>query len=158
MVEKLGSVRGRSYKIGYHGLPSAGVAAFRPILSILFSFLAEQECVSDLSCMTSQYPSQHGRRERRQAGATFLTVHAYPQTMHARGLSPSKSSNLPSSGSRADLPTSDADLAVRQATAFTVPELVPSAPRMPRHRGRDGSCCSAEQPPTFADQRAGMVL
>ena len=77
MVTRLGDAVS-FYKIGYQlafagGLPFARDADRAPA----------SRCSSISSCTTSATPSRKGVESVAQLGATFLTVHAYPQTMQA---------------------------------------------------------------------------
>ena len=76
-------------------------------------------------------------------GATFLTVHAYPQTMHA-AVDARKGSKLRILGVTVLTSYDDADLAVA-GYDFTVPELVAERAAQARDIGVDGLICSAEE-------------
>jgi orotidine-5'-phosphate decarboxylase len=76
-------------------------------------------------------------------GATFLTVHAYPQTMHA-AVDARKGSNLRILGVTVLTSYDDADLAAA-GYDFTVPELVAERAAQARDIGVDGLVCSAEE-------------
>ncbi len=90
-------------------------------------------------------------------GATFLTVHAYPQTMHA-AVDARKGSSLRILGVTVLTSYDDADLAAA-GYDFTVPELVAERAAQARDIGVDGLVCSAEEAANLkAIISAGMVL
>src|ERR1700681_4381174 len=76
-------------------------------------------------------------------GATFLTVHAYPQTMHA-AVDARQGSNLRILAVTVLTSYDDADLAAA-GYDFTVPELVAERAAQARDIGVDGLVCSAEE-------------
>ena len=76
-------------------------------------------------------------------GATFLTVHAYPQTMHA-AVDARKGSGLRILAVTVLTSYDDADLAAA-GYDFTVPELVAERAAQARDIGVDGLVCSAEE-------------
>src|SRR5881227_2844448 len=90
-------------------------------------------------------------------GATFLTVHAYPQTMHA-AVDARKGSKLRILGVTVLTSYDDADLAAA-GYDFTVPELVAERAAQARDIGVDGLVCSAEEAASLRNiASAGMVL
>ena len=76
-------------------------------------------------------------------GATFLTVHAYPQTMHA-AVDARAGSNLRLLAVTVLTSYDDADLAAA-GYDFTVPELVGERAAQARDVGIDGLVCSGEE-------------
>ena len=76
-------------------------------------------------------------------GATFLTVHAYPQTMHA-AVDARELGNLRILAVTVLTSYDDADLAAA-GYDFTVPELVAERAAQARDIGVDGLVCSAEE-------------
>ena len=76
-------------------------------------------------------------------GATFLTVHAYPQTMHA-AVEARAGSKLRILAVTVLTSYDDADLAAA-GYDFTVPELVAERAAQARDIGVDGLVCSAEE-------------
>ena len=76
-------------------------------------------------------------------GATFLTVHAYPQTMHA-AVDARADTNLRILAVTVLTSYNDADLAAA-GYDFTVPELVAERAAQARDIGVDGLVCSAEE-------------
>ena len=76
-------------------------------------------------------------------GATFLTVHAYPQTMHA-AVDARAGSQLRILAVTVLTSYNDADLAAA-GYDFTVPELVAERAAQARDIGVDGLVCSAEE-------------
>ena len=90
-------------------------------------------------------------------GATFLTVHAYPQTMHA-AVDARKGSGLRILAVTVLTSYDDADLAAA-GYDFTVPELVAERAAQARDIGVDGLVCSAEEAARLRGiASAGMVL
>src|SRR5437868_9704100 len=99
----------------------------------------------------------HGVKRIVLLGATFLTVHAYPQTMHA-AVEARGNSKLRILAVTVLTSYDDADLAAA-GYDFTVPELVAERAAQARDIGIDGLVCSAEEAanlkPIISD---GMVL
>jgi orotidine-5'-phosphate decarboxylase len=90
-------------------------------------------------------------------GATFLTVHGYPQTMHA-AVDARKGSGLRILAVTVLTSYDDADLAAA-GYDFTVPELVAERAAQARDIGVDGLVCSAEEAANLRTiASAGMVL
>jgi orotidine-5'-phosphate decarboxylase len=90
-------------------------------------------------------------------GATFLTVHAYPQTMHA-AVDARKGSGLRILAVTVLTSYDDTDLAAA-GYDFTVQELVAERAAQARDIGVDGLVCSAEEAANLrAIATAGMVL
>ena len=96
-------------------------------------------------------------RAWRKLGATFLTVHGYPQTMHA-AVDARKGSGLRILAVTVLTSYDDADLAAA-GYDFTVPELVAERAAQARDIGVDGLVCSAEEAANLRSiASAGMVL
>jgi orotidine-5'-phosphate decarboxylase len=90
-------------------------------------------------------------------GATFLTVHAYPQTMHA-AVDARAGSQLRILAVTVLTSYDDADLAAA-GYDFTVPELVAERAAQARDIGVDGLVCSPQEAASLrAIVDAGMVL
>jgi orotidine-5'-phosphate decarboxylase len=90
-------------------------------------------------------------------GVTFLTVHAYPQTMHA-AVDARKGASLRILAVTVLTSYDDADLAAA-GYDFTVPELVAERAGQARDIGIDGLVCSAEEAANLRSVvSAGMVL
>jgi orotidine-5'-phosphate decarboxylase len=90
-------------------------------------------------------------------GATFLTVHAYPQTMHA-AVEARAGGKLRILAVTVLTSYDDADLAAA-GYDFTVPELVAERAAQARDIGIDGLVCSAEEALRLRSLiRPGMVL
>jgi orotidine-5'-phosphate decarboxylase len=90
-------------------------------------------------------------------GATFLTVHAYPQTMHA-AIDARKGTGLRILAVTVLTSYDDADLAAA-GYDFTVTELVAERAAQARDIGVDGLVCSAEEAANLrAIASTGMVL
>src|SRR5207244_9417689 len=90
-------------------------------------------------------------------GATFLTVHAYPQTMHA-AVNARADTSLRILAVTVLTSYDDADLAAA-GYDFTVPELVAERAAQARDIGVDGLVCSAEEAANLKPIiSSGMVL
>ena len=136
MVERLGdSVT--FYKIGYQ-LAFAGGLAFAETL-----VRANKKVFLDLKLHDIGNTVGKGVESVAKLGATFLTVHAYPQTMHA-AVDARKGSSLRILGVTVLTSYDDADLAAA-GYDFTVPELVAERAAQARDIGVDGLVCSAEE-------------
>ena len=150
MVERLGDAVS-FYKIGYQ-LAFAGGLAFAETL-----IRADKQVFLDLKLHDIGNTVAKGVESVAKLGATFLTVHAYPQTMHA-AVDARKGSNLRILAVTVLTSYDDADLAAA-GYDFTVPELVAERAAQARDIGVDGLVCSAEEaaqsPPIIS---AGMVL
>src|SRR5207302_5493434 len=90
-------------------------------------------------------------------GVSFLTVHAYPQTMHA-AVDAAGDSGLRILAVTVLTSYDDADLAAA-GYDFTVPELVAERAAQARDIGVDGLVCSAEEAATLRPLvGSGMAL
>src|SRR5438045_5712181 len=89
-------------------------------------------------------------------GATFLTVHAYPQTMHA-AVEARGNSKLRILAVTVLTSYDDADLAAA-GYDFTVKELVAERAAQARDVGVDGLVCSAEEAAALKPNVGPLVL
>ena len=150
MVEKLGGAV-TFYKIGYQ-LAFAGGLAFAETLT-----RANKRVFLDLKLHDIGNTVARGVESVGKLGATFLTVHAYPQTMHA-AVDARKGSSLRILGVTVLTSYDDADLAAA-GYDFTVPELVAERAAQARDIGVDGLVCSAEEAANLKPIiGSGMVL
>jgi len=150
MVTRLGDTVS-FYKIGYQlafagGLPfAAGLIA------------AGKQVFLDLKLHDIGNTVQKGVESVAQMGATFLTVHAYPQTMKA-AVAGRQGSKLRILAVTVLTSYDDADLA-SAGYDMSVPELAAARANQARDTGVDGLVCSPEE---AADLRSivgpGMVL
>jgi len=150
MVTRLGDAV-TFYKIGYQ-LAFAGGPAFAETL------VRANKCVFlDLKLHDIGNTVGKGVESVAKLGATFLTVHAYPQTMHA-AVDARKGSGLRILAVTVLTSYDDGDLAAA-GYDFTVPELVAERAAQARDIGVDGLVCSGEEVGnlrTIVDE--GMVL
>jgi orotidine-5'-phosphate decarboxylase len=136
MVEKLDSSV-TFYKIGYQ-LAFAGGLAFAETL-----IRAKMKVFLDLKLHDIGNTVGKGVESVAKLGATFLTVHAYPQTMHA-AVEARAGSSLRILAVTVLTSYDDADLAAA-GYDFTVSELVAERAAQARDIGVDGLVCSAEE-------------
>jgi orotidine-5'-phosphate decarboxylase len=136
MVSRLGE-QVSFYKIGYQlafagGLPfAAGLIA------------AGKQVFLDLKLHDIGNTVQKGVESVTQLGATFLTVHAYPQTMKA-AVAGKRGSRLRILAVTVLTSYDDADLAAA-GYEMSVPELAAERAAQARDTGIDGLVCSAEE-------------
>ena len=150
MVETLGDAA-TFYKIGYQ-LAFAGGLSFAETL-----IRANKKVFVDLKLHDIGNTVAKGVESVAKLGATFLTVHAYPQTMHA-AVDARKGSGLRILAVTVLTSYDDADLAAA-GYDFTVPELVAERAAQARDIGVDGLVCSAEEAGRLRGiASAGMVL
>jgi len=150
MVTRLGDAVS-FYKIGYQ-LAFAGGIAFAETL-----IRADKRVFLDLKLHDIGNTVAKGVESVARLGATFLTVHAYPQTMHA-AVDARKGSGLRILAVTVLTSYDDADLAAA-GYDFTVPELVAARAAQARDIGVDGLVCSAEEAANLRSIiDAGMVL
>jgi orotidine-5'-phosphate decarboxylase len=150
MVEKLGDAVS-FYKIGYQ-LTFAGGLSFAETL-----IRGGKKVFVDLKLHDIGNTVEKGVESVARMGASFLTVHAYPQTMHA-AVDARKGSGLRILAVTVLTSYDDADLAAA-GYDFTVPELVAERAAQARDIGVDGLVCSAEEAATLRGiASAGMVL
>ena len=153
MVARLGDAVS-FYKIGYQ-LAFAGGLSFAQELA-----RSGRQVFLDLKLHDIGNTVHKGVESVARLGATFLTVHAYPQTMkaavEARGQS--GSSNLRILAVTVLTSYDDADLAAA-GYDFTVAELVAERAAQARDIGVDGLVCSAEEAATLRPLvGSGMAL
>src|SRR5258706_14258541 len=129
------------YKIGYQLAFAGGLPLVRQLTG------AGKKVFVDLKLHDIGNTVAKGVESVARLGATFLTVHAYPQTMKAaadaRG-----SSNLRLLAVTVLTSYDDADLA-SAGYDFTVAELVAERAAQARDMGIDGLVCSAEEAATL---------
>jgi orotidine-5'-phosphate decarboxylase len=136
LVGRLGAAVG-FYKIGYQ-LGFAGGLAFAQSLVD-----AGHQVFIDMKLHDIGNTVARGVESIARLGATFLTVHAYPQTMHA-AVEARAGSKLRLLAVTVLTSYDDADLAAA-GYDFTVPELVAERAAQARDIGIDGLVCSAEE-------------
>jgi len=150
MVTRLGDAVS-FYKIGYQ-LAFAGGIGFAEAL-----IRADKRVFLDLKLHDIGNTVAKGVESVAKLGATFLTVHAYPQTMHA-AVEARKGSGLRILAVTVLTSYDDADLAAA-GYDFTVSELVAARAAQARDIGVDGLVCSAEEAANLRSiVDAGMVL
>jgi orotidine-5'-phosphate decarboxylase len=136
MVERLGDAVS-FYKIGYQLVFAGGL----PLAETLIR--ANKQVFIDLKLHDIGNTVAKGVESVAKLGATFLTVHAYPQTMHA-AVDARAGSKLRILAVTVLTSYDDADLAAA-GYDFTVPELVAERAAQARDIGVDGLVCSAEE-------------
>jgi orotidine-5'-phosphate decarboxylase len=136
MVSRLGEAVG-FYKIGYQ-LAFAGGLSFAAGL-----IAAGKQIFLDLKLHDIGNTVTKGVESVAQIGATFLTVHAYPQTMKA-AVEGKKGSTLRILAVTVLTSYDDADLAAA-GYDLSVPELAAARAAQARDTGVDGLVCSAEE-------------
>jgi orotidine-5'-phosphate decarboxylase len=150
MVTRLGDAVS-FYKIGYQ-LAFAGGLAFAETL-----VRAGKQVFLDLKLHDIGNTVAHGVESVAKLGASFLTVHAYPQTMHA-AVEARKGTSLRILAVTVLTSYDDADLAAA-GYDFTVPELVAERAAQARDIGMDGLVCSAAEAGNLRSiVSAGMLL
>ena len=135
MVARLGDAVS-FYKIGYQ-LAFAGGLAYAQTLAG-----AGKRVFLDLKLHDIGNTVAQGVKSAARLGATFLTVHAYPQTMHAAV--EAREGSLRILAVTVLTSYDDADLAAA-GYDFTVSELVAERAAQARDIGVDGLVCSAEE-------------
>ena len=139
------------YKIGYQ-LGFAGGLGFAERLAQEGRQVFVDMKLHDVGNTVAQ-----GVRSIARLGASFLTVHAYPQTMHA-AVDARRGSKLRILAVTVLTSYDDADLAA-SGYDFTVPELVAERAAQARDIGVDGLVCSAAEAETVRPVLGpGMVL
>ena len=139
------------YKIGYQLGFAGGLEFSRELIG------QGKQVFVDLKLHDIGNTVEKGVESIAKIGATFLTVHAYPQTMHA-AVDARKGSELRILGVTVLTSYDDADLAAA-GYDFTVPELVAERAAQARDIGVDGLVCSAEEAAKIRTiASAGMVL
>jgi orotidine-5'-phosphate decarboxylase len=139
------------YKIGYQLAFAGGIDVARALAG------AGKQIFLDLKLHDIGNTVARGVESVAKLGVRFLTVHAYPQTMHA-AVDAAGDSGLRILAVTVLTSYDDADLAAA-GYDFTVPELVAERAEQARDIGVDGLVCSAEE---AANLRSivgqGMVL
>jgi orotidine-5'-phosphate decarboxylase len=135
MVARLGEAVS-FYKIGYQ-LAFAGGLEYAPRLVD-----ADKRVFLDLKLHDIGNTVAQGVKSVAKSGATFLTVHAYPQTMKAAV--DAREAGLRILAVTVLTSYDDSDLAAA-GYDFTVPELVAERAAQARDIGVDGLVCSAEE-------------
>ena len=150
MVTQLGdSVR--FYKIGYQLAFAGGLPFAKELIA------AGKEVFLDLKLHDIGNTVAKGVESVAQLGATFLTVHAYPQTMKA-AIEGRRGSKLRILAVTVLTSYDDADLAAA-GYEMDVKELASARAAQARDIGIDGLVCSAEEVTALRDiAGAGMVL
>jgi len=139
------------YKIGYQ-LAFAGGIDFARVLAG-----AGKRVFLDLKLHDIGNAVARGVEGVARLGASFLSVHAYPQTMHA-AVDARKGSALRLLAVTVLTSYGDADLAAA-GYDFTVPELVAERAAQARDVGIDGLVCSGEEAAMLrSNVGAGMIL
>jgi orotidine-5'-phosphate decarboxylase len=150
MVSRLGE-QVVFYKIGYQ-LAFAGGLAFAAGL-----IAAGKQVFLDLKLHDIGNTVEKGVASVAQLGATFLTVHAYPQTMKA-AVAGKRGSALRILAVTVLTSYDDADLAAA-GYDMSVPELAAARAQQARDIGIDGLVCSAEEAANLRGIAGpGMVL
>ena len=150
MVAKLGDAVS-FYKIGYQLAYGGGLPFAQTLIG------AGKKVFLDLKLHDIGNTVAKGVESVARLGATFLTVHAYPQTMHA-AVDARKGSGLRILAVTVLTSYDDADLAAA-GYDFTVTELVAERAAQARDVGIDGLVCSAEEAARLRGiASAGMVL
>jgi orotidine-5'-phosphate decarboxylase len=139
------------YKIGYQ-LGFAGGLDFARALTDTGKQVFVDMKLHDIGNTVTQ-----GVKSIARLGASFLTVHAYPQTMHA-AVDARAGTNLRILAVTVLTSYNDADLAAA-GYDFTVPELVAERAAQARDVGVDGVVCSAAEAEMLRPNLGpGMVL
>jgi len=150
MVERLGDTVS-FYKIGYQLAYANGLSFAETLIR------ANKRVFLDLKLHDIGNTVAKGVESVAKLGATFLTVHAYPQTMHA-AVDARKGSGLRILAVTVLTSYDDADLAAA-GYDFTVSELVAERAAQARDIGVDGLVCSAEEAANLRSLAGeGMVL
>jgi orotidine-5'-phosphate decarboxylase len=139
------------YKIGYQLAFAGGIDLARALAG------AGKRIFLDLKLHDIGHTVARGIESVARLGAAFVTVHAYPQTMHA-AVDARRGSDLRVLAVTVLTSYDDADLAAA-GYDFTVPELVAERAAQARDVGVDGLVCSGAEAATLrAIVGAGMVL
>jgi len=125
------------YKIGYQLGFAGGLALAERLAG------AGRQVFLDMKLHDIGNTVARGVKSVARLGATFLTVHAYPQTMHA-AVEARADTNLGILAVTVLTSYDDADLAAA-GYDFTVPELVAERAAQARDIGVDGIVCSAAE-------------
>jgi orotidine-5'-phosphate decarboxylase len=150
LVERLGASVS-FYKIGYQLGFAGGLALARSLAE------AGSQVFLDMKLHDIGHTVARGVESVARLGASFLTVHAYPQTMHA-AVQARAGSKLRILAVTVLTSYDDADLAAA-GYDFTVSELVAERAAQARDIGVDGLVCAAEEASHLRPMiRPSMVL
>jgi len=150
MVQRIGDAVS-FYKIGYQLAFAGGLPFAHDLIGM------GKKVFVDLKLHDIGNTVAKGVESVAKLGATFLTVHAYPQTMHA-AVDARKGSGLRILAVTVLTSYDDADIAAA-GYDLTVPELVTERAAQARDIGVDGLVCSGEEAARLrAIASAGMVL
>jgi orotidine-5'-phosphate decarboxylase len=139
------------YKVGYQLAFAGGIDFARALAG------AGKRIFLDLKLHDIGHTVARGVESVARIGASFLTLHAYPQTMHA-AVDARAGSNLRLLAVTVLTSYSDADLAAA-GYDFTVAELAQERAAQARDIGMDGLICSGQEAPALrAVLGAGMLL
>jgi orotidine-5'-phosphate decarboxylase len=139
------------YKIGYQLAFAGGIDFARALAS------AGKRIFLDLKLHDIGHTVAQGVESVARIGASFLTVHAYPQSMHA-AVDARAGSNLRLLAVTVLTSYSDADLAAA-GYDFSVAELAAERAAQARDIGMDGLVCSGEEAASLRSiVGAGMLL
>jgi len=139
MVQRLGDAVS-FYKVGYQLAYAGGLAYVAALTG------AGKRVFLDLKLHDIGHTVAQGVKSVAKSGASFLTVHAYPQTMKAAV--EAREGNLRILAVTVLTSYDDADLAAAGYDA-TVPELAAARAAQARDVGVDGIVCSAEEAATI---------
>src|SRR6516165_9865889 len=151
LVQRLGASVS-FYKIGYQlGFAGGGLTLARSLAE------AGNQVFLDMKLHDIGHTVARGVESVARLGASFLTVHAYPQTMHA-AVDARAESDLRLLAVTVLTSYDDADLAAA-GYDFTVPELARERAAQARDVGIDGLVCSGEEVAMLRPiTGAGMLL
>jgi orotidine-5'-phosphate decarboxylase len=149
MVVRLGDTVA-FYKIGYQLAFAGGIDFARALAG------AGKRIFLDLKLHDIGNTVARGVESVARLGASFLTVHAYPQTMHA-AVDARKGSDLRLLAVTVLTSYDDADLAAA-GYDFTVTELVAERAGQARDVGIDGLVCSGEEAALLRPQIGAQML
>jgi len=138
------------YKIGYQLAFAGGIDFARALAG------AGKRIFLDLKLHDIGNTVARGVESVARLGASFLTVHAYPQTMHA-AVDARKGSDLRLLAVTVLTSYDDADLAAA-GYDFTVTELVAERAGQARDVGIDGLVCSGEEAALLRPQIGAQML
>ncbi|MFL6796473.1 MAG: orotidine-5'-phosphate decarboxylase [Xanthobacteraceae bacterium] len=138
------------YKIGYQLAFAGGIDFARALAD------AGKQVFLDLKLHDIGNTVARGVESVARLGASFLTVHAYPQTMHA-AVDARRGSQLRLLAVTVLTSYDDADLAAA-GYDFTVSELVAERAAQARDVGMDGLVCSAAEAEMLRPNIDSMVL
>ena len=137
LVSRVGDA-GTFYKIGYQLAYAGGLAFARELVD------AGKKVFLDLKLHDIGNTVEAGTRSLTRIGATFLTVHAYPQTMRA-AMAGKAGSDLKILAVTVLTSYDEADLLDAGYQPVSVPELVAQRAVQAREIGIDGVVCAAPE-------------